>query len=338
MSICIKQKQVVMKSIIYSALFITLFSVQFAVANTTISQRKKQINKILSITSERICNPQFLTSTEWFVFKNAISAPEVYKMTDREFASHFNVMAQSLPFSHYYLAYTGKDKQVSSLERPPFALKEIDSTTVIIKLARWSASAEAMKVVIQTIQDKEYRNLIIDLRNNRGGTLDAAVVLGQFLTQQKIDAGTYITKNWFLENQEYPTIKDVQSFPYLTDFTYNGFGRMLNQPAFRMVVPPHDRPIFSGKVLVLTNAFTASTNEPFVHIIKQQELGTIIGEPTNGAMLSGTYVKVSRKLKLFLPIADYITAEGNRLDRVGVQPDMLVDSKDALTAALKLLE
>ena len=61
-----------------------------------------------------------------------------------------------------------------------------------------------------------------------------------------------------------------------------------------------------------------------------------MGENTAGAMLSATVFQVSGKSHLFLPIADDHDAEPQRLDQVGVKPEIEVKDDDALDHVLAL--
>ena len=54
-------------------------------------------------------------------------------------------------------------------------------------------------------------------------------------------------------------------------------------------------------------------------------------------MLSATYFDISGKYKLVLPIADFYTYDGIRLDGVGVAPNIETASANALDKALSLI-
>jgi C-terminal processing protease CtpA/Prc len=105
--------------------------------------------------------------------------------------------------------------------------------------------------------------------------------------------------------------------------------------AFRMVLPGHSNPIFNGRVVVLTSNTTASACEPFVDALKKLKVGTVVGEKTNGAMLSGSSFKINEDLRLFLPVADFMTDEGTRIDKVGIAPDIDVEADKALDYVLE---
>lgn len=295
----------------------------------------KVIDQIVKTTQKNICNPNWLESSSWETFLSEVQSPDMTALSAEKFAYAFNRKVKTLPFTHFYLIPT----QVSSKKKKrkaPFELTEISPTVAQLTIRSFVADAAGMSKLIAKIQAGSYEKLIIDLRSNHGGTLDAAVVLGQFLTHESIDAGVYISRKWYEKNPNHPSSSDIQNFPFLTDMSYNGFGKMLNkEEAFRMVIPAHQRPTFQGKVVVLTDRFTASTCEPVVDLLQKIKRATIVGEKTAGAMLSGRFFKISSSLKLFVPVADYITGEGKKIDKIGVTPDVIVAPEEALAYALE---
>lgn len=146
-----------------------------------------------------------------------------------------------------------------------------------------------MAKMVAQIQEGGYEKLIIDLRNNTGGTLDAAVVLGRFLTPDPIDAGIYLSRQWYSTHDDFPTIEEISGFPYLQDMSFQGFFKLLNKEAgFRMVLPAHQAEVFDGEVIVLMNGNTGSTCEALVHHLKKIGRATLVGQKTAGAMLTGS--------------------------------------------------
>lgn len=333
-----------MQTLKLALFFITFISLSACHTSSTISKNETPsaapeedittaISTIVKTTEKNICNPYWLESPSWQAFLSEVQSPEMTALKADKFAYAFNRKAKALPFTHFYLIptqVTAKKKK----RKAPFELTEISPTTVQLTIRSFAADAAGMSKLIAKIQAGSYEKLIIDLRSNHGGTLDAAVVLGQFLTNESIDAGVYISRKWYDKNPNQPTPSDIEGFPFLTDMSYRGFGKMLNkEEAFRMVLPPHQRPTFQGKVIVLTDRFTASTCEPVVDLLKKIKRATIVGEKTAGAMLSGRYFKISPSLKLFVPVADYITGDGKKIDKVGVTPDVEIKSEEALQYA-----
>lgn len=308
-------------------------------AQNEAKKHKKLFNTLIETTHKNICNPAFLETEDWEEFESQIKTLAGQKLSDRDFAKAFNNASDKLPFSHYYLKYTGSFKKGNTNTKVnPFELVPIDNTTAVLFIRSFDSNAELMINIVQQIAQNGYKNLIIDLRNNQGGSLDAAVVLGRFLTAEIIDAGAYIGRSWFEEKQKYPSPDEINSFPFLKEMTYQGFQEASKNPAFRMVLPPHNNSTYSGKVYVLTSKKTASASEPLVYLLKNQKVVTIVGEPTAGEMMSGMDFKLDDQLTIFLPVLDYITAAGTRLDRVGVQPTINVLADKALATVLQNLE
>ena len=302
-------------------------------SNSTES-KQQSIQKIIRTTENNICNPYWLEDASWVQFKKNILSPEAQSNTWPAFIKLFNREAKQLPFTHFYILPL-KRKGQNTKRKPPFELSSPSPKVAQLNVRSFAADATLMKTLIDQIKAGGYEKLIIDLRNNTGGTLDAAVVLGQFLTADQIDAGLYLSRRWFTKHNNYPAISTLDQFPYLQDFTYKGFGQMLSkEEGFRMVIPSHQQEVFTGEVVILTNQYTASTCEPLVHLLKQTGRATIIGQKTAGAMLSGRFFKIDDHVRLFLPIADYMTGDGFRIDKKGVTPDVEVPSAEALNYAM----
>ena len=117
------------------------------------------------------------------------------------------------------------------------------------------------------------------------------------------------------------------------------FGNELKvSPGVKLIFKKPSNPVFSGNIYVLTNGKTGSTCEPIVYALKNTKKAIIIGEKTYGGMLAASPFVVSGKYMLMLPIADFYTYDGVRLDRVGVTPDIEVKSDDALNKALEIID
>ena len=328
-------------------LFYIFFSLAvFATAQTkAIQKRNVMLEEILQQTEDHICNPAFLETAAWETFTKEIYQPEVLALNDLEFARAFNRAAAKLPFSHYYLMLTDKKRSRKARKKAKargpikaFEFEVLDETTAVLTIRQFISNSSLMHEMIAKIQEGGYEKLIIDLRGNRGGTLDAAVVLGQYLTPKMIDAGSYLSRSWFEEKGRYPLQEEIEIFPFLRDMSYAGFQEAAQNPAFRMVLPPHQNATFQGKVYVLTDKRTASTCEPFVHLLKEQGVAEVVGEKTAGAMLSGATFKLTNKLKLFMPVQDYVTANGTRLDKIGVTPTTAVPSDEAMDKVLEMIQ
>lgn len=312
-------------------------------SKTDYNERTK---KVLELAEKNIYNPALLKTEEWSKFESYIASDKLEKLDAEAYVEAFNKKSNALSFSHFYMDYTGKyaTEEYKAIRakrkkqnKKPFELKEIDKNTVVLTIRKFVSDAALMIPIVEELKEKKHANLIIDLRNNGGGSLDAAVVIGRYLTANPMDAGAYLTRQWYNKNTGLPTKEQIQKFPYMTKMTLEGFREIQKEDAFRMVLPGHNNPTFSGNLYVLTNRFSGSACEPFVDVLKNQMGATVVGEATAGAMLSAVWFDVEKDLSIFIPINDYVTAEGKRLDRVGVKPNIEVDPENALEETLKII-
>jgi len=310
--------------------------------NDSIKKRTALISKIIELAETKISNPAFLETDAWHNFETVLNSDEFKVMKDKDFYKAFNKASEALPFTHFYLrsnrpAQTSSKNIKTKAVLDPFTFKNIDSKTGLITISRFASNATQMVKVVEEASAKNYENLIIDLRGNRGGTLDAAVILGRFLTSDHIDAGVYINRSWFETENRYPTSDDIKTFPFLMDMSYKGFMTISKEKAFRMVLPPHTKPTFKGNIYILTDNYTASTCEPLVYILKRKKNVKIIGETTAGAMMSGQSFKLNNEVSIFIPVTDYMTFDGIRLDKLGIEPHIKTESDQALKRALSII-
>ena len=94
---------------------------------------------------------------------------------------------------------------------------------------------------------------------------------------------------------------------------------------------------FKGKIYILTSDITASASEPFVYTLQKENIATVIGAKTAGAMISMQYF-YAHNFAVTIPVLDYYTFDGKRLDRIGVEPNIACDPKDALNVALNKIK
>lgn len=331
-------------------LFIILLFALTIVAQARNTERAKRnmtiIEKTIALVKEKIYNPNLLNTPEWKAFEKEIRSEKFQEAnSDQELIRLFNIAKKQLPFSHLNLSFSkpltseSNDKGTVKPTRKYVELKELnDSTAYLIVYSFNSPAIAPMMQAVGELQSKKYSNLIIDLRDNTGGVSMPAVILGQFITNQPIDAGAYITRNWYNKYEVAPKAEDIQKMPFLQDMTFETFQKNRREyEGFRMMIPPHNRPTYQGNVFLLTNGSTGSTCEPLADLFKKKGLATLIGCTTTGGMLSGYAYSVNDDIEVFVPVCDYITAEGNRIDQVGVTPHIRTSSDDALDKALEII-
>lgn len=147
--------------------------------------------------------------------------------------------------------------------------------------------------VFKDFSEKQVAGLIIDLRDNPGGSL------AQVLTV----ADMFVEKDKPLVHIEYKDGKRK---------TYDAQKEKIGVP-----------------LVVLVNNGSASASEIFAGAIKDNEVGTVIGTQTYG---KGTVQKVT-KLKtggaIKLTIAEYLTPNGGQINGVGLTPNIVIKNPES---------
>ncbi|WP_250434067.1 S41 family peptidase [Hanstruepera flava] len=304
------------------------------------NERIELLNQVFKTLESQIANPEWLKHEDFITFKNHMYSNEILNLNEEDFYIAFDLGRKNLPFSHFQLIKKNKStsKATKSEQNLPITWKALDNKTAYLKISSFIVSGEPMMQAVQEIGTDKFENLIIDLRGNTGGSLDAPVILGQFLTQNTIDAGYYLTRKWFEKSNSLPTQSQVSKMPLLQDFTYTGIRKMfVNEAAFRTIIPGHNRPIYQGKVYILIDYNTASACEPLIDLVQKTNIATLVGETSNGAMLSGHTFPVNDDYSVFVPIADYYTSDGKKIDKIGVKPDIEVHPKRAMEYVLNII-
>jgi C-terminal processing protease CtpA/Prc len=98
---------------------------------------------------------------------------------------------------------------------------------------------------------------------------------------------------------------------------------------------------YRGRVMMLIDEKSCGTAEIVAAAIRDSGAAMLVGGRTAGAVLAAELLPISGDWKLQLPVADFCTARGLRLEGAGVTPDERVRETDpgdqALERAFELL-
>jgi carboxyl-terminal processing protease len=134
---------------------------------------------------------------------------------------------------------------------------------------------------------RDCRGIILDIRGNGGGLPAVAMGMAGWLSNEKQQfLGTMVTR----------------------------------ETELRFVVNPRLRPYF-GPVAVLIDGSSASAAEIFAAGLRDMGRARLFGTRTAGAVLPAHFKRLANGDFLYHPIADYVSADGSRLEGVGVSPD-----------------
>lgn len=189
------------------------------------------------------------------------------------------------------------------LIRAEIVIKDVEYAGVIhgdigyIKLTRFSKNAEReVKSAVLSLREQGAKSLILDLRNNPGGLLEAAVgVADAFLERGK----PIVSTRGRLEEtfQEYIS----QNIPVAGDLP----------------------------LVVLINELSASASEIVAGTIQDWDRGVIIGRPSFGKGLVQSVVPLTREARLKLTTAKYYLPSGRLIQRQSFARELLLDEPDS---------
>jgi hypothetical protein len=156
------------------------------------------------------------------------------------------------------------------------------------------------------------RALIVDVRENRGGSPDSVSYLVSYFvgSAKPVHINTFINRNPGTE-----TFRSTDFFSKTTPFSFAG------------------RPVY-----VLTSVRTFSGGEEFAYDMQVMDLAEIVGETTGGGANPGGTAPLAAGLTMFIPggrAQNPITK--TNWEGVGVIPDVAAPSENALKVALERL-
>jgi carboxyl-terminal processing protease len=171
-------------------------------------------------------------------------------------------------------------------------------------------------------QEPQLKGLVLDLRNDPGGLLDAAVAISAAFLPENV---TVVSTNGQLADSKF-TYKAGPEF-YMRR---GGSDPLKRLPAALKTVP----------VVVLVNEGSASASEIVAGALQDHKRATIMGSQTFGKGSVQTVRPLGPDTGLKLTTARYYTPSGNSIQAKGIVPDVMVDETEEGSpyAALRMRE
>lgn len=148
---------------------------------------------------------------------------------------------------------------------------------------------EAVQTALDTLQTEGMEALILDLRNNPGGTLANAVEVGSLFLSQG------------------PIVRVQNRHAQETVYAATG-------------LPRYDPDM---ALIVLVNGGTASAAEIVAGSLQEQGRALLVGTPTFGKGLVQSLLPLANRGGLSLTTSRYLTSQGRDIHGLGIQPDVL---------------
>lgn len=305
------------------------------------------VDRIDTMLKKKLFDPAAYETPETQDFLQKLREVSAIAKDDAEFVMAWMFASRHLTFSHCYigrkldpefedrLAETnslnplspGKSKAISIID---------DEEFVTLRIASFEGdSYDRIDEAYANVIKRNPRGLIIDLRDNSGGTYISGRVAAH-LIESEINMGVFFDR----KARARVLANDLNDFPIVklkSISSEHDLISLINENgAFVGTIDPIN-PIYKGPVVVLVNAKTASACEPLVAGLQEIGRATIIGERTAAAMLLATPYDVGEGWLLSIPIIDYLTSKGVRLDGLGVVPDIETSSEEAPRVAREIL-
>lgn len=154
---------------------------------------------------------------------------------------------------------------------------------------------EVIEALNDLIHDQGFKGLIIDLRNNGGGDVDAATNI----------AGLFVPEG--------PIVHIVDK---------DGSTNTITSKGAQLDVP----------LVVLVNEYSASASEIFAGAIKDTHVGTLVGTKTYGKGIVQVIYPLSDGSSVKLTKSRYLTPNKNDINQVGIEPDVYCNFPEDMTA------
>lgn len=172
---------------------------------------------------------------------------------------------------------------------------------------------------IEDLESQGMKGLVIDLRGNPGGILDAVVEIAAYvLPDDQHDGMILYTEDI---NQ-----KGMQCFSQdgMTQITTND-GSWPNSN-----FPIEDNHELDLPITVLVNGSSASAAEVFAGCMKDYNWATLVGTTTFGKGIVQAVIPLGDGSAVKLTTAHYFTPAGFNIHEIGIEPDILVELDEGL--------
>lgn len=189
-------------------------------------------------------------------------------------------------------------------------LKWVDEQTAVLRVFTFSRGygRENIEELVKEANDKNAKNLILDLRSNGGGATDNLRHLLSLLLPPDTVIGTFVTK------------REAQAFAEKNNGKADDPVKIAEGMTRKYKTSVQKVPAFKGKIAVLVNRGSASASEICAAALSENSNAPLVGSRTAGAVLASIYGRLPYGYEVQFPINDYITAKGKRLEGNPLMP------------------
>lgn len=164
-------------------------------------------------------------------------------------------------------------------------------------------TAQDFKAKYEELEKQNIKSLIIDLRNNGGGLVSQATEIADYIIE-----------------------KDK---PILYEVDKNGK---------ETVISSENDPIIDMPIVILTNENTASASEILAGALKDYEKAKTVGTKTYGKGVIQEILTMTDGSGLKITTEEYQTPNHNKIQKVGIEPDVTIELPETVTNSLNVPE
>lgn len=287
-----------------------------------------------------VFDPSLLTRKEFVRFFADLKQRYAAARDDLDAILSFHALKESLGVSHFdlvrnprYASYSLEDILAGDSRVDPgsFVRLTFPATGIAhLRITKWDRVGPHVDRAFEQMASANCRVLILDIRGNPGGDASSIVPFTHLVRERTI-IGSFLARPWF----ERP----AASRPPLADLPVLESGaspvqlvRDLRQHGGVTGVALPREPQFAGPVFLFVDRRTGSASEPLVHALKMARRATVIGERTAGHMLTALPHSLRDGWVVTVPQADFLTADGRRLEGSGVDADVKTDPSEVFLA------
>lgn len=295
------------------------------------------------VIAKRLFDPAIAREAAYDSLMRSLAAITEVARDDLDFLVGFSLAYDNRPFSH--LRFRREPKPVAELvagfdrqQAGPGAVRLELRDEVAVLTVRTMIGQDTIERIDSAYVEIERagaKALVIDLRGNGGGAF-AIKPLIEHVIDAPYDAGVFTSSAWAARGKGPPGPADVKGLQPWQGWSVIDFWRDAQTRDLLLLRFEPRTPNFDGPVFVVTDRRSASATELVADAFLHSGAATLVGERTKGAMLSQSPFDAKDGFVVMLPVADYASLAGGRIEGRGVEPQVSVPSGDALERAMEL--
>ncbi|MDQ3712161.1 MAG: S41 family peptidase [Acidobacteriota bacterium] len=299
-------------------------------AVSTPASRTKVFDVVWEQVNAKFYDPRF-NGVDWQSARVRYRPQIESARTDGEFVAIVRRMLAELRSSHLEFFAAPDNRPVwmpkQNVQTKAVSWRPLSSTIGYLKISSFDDEALPLADIDRAFKElNDLPSLVIDLRGNGGGSLGLAMRVGDYIFAEQRPVGYFVNRAGLMK-REATSIDQINSalLPVYSGYDSDGFNKVLEQSGGVMLATGgRADKRYSGRVVVLIDENCYSAAEAFASVVKETRAATLIGRRTAGAMLGAGYFPLADDWKLVLPVVNFRTAGGLRVEGVGVEPDISV--------------